>query len=89
MAEGATDALDALEPGQAGVFCRVSDADPEMLRYLAERGIRPGDSFEVVEKQPFGGPTFARFAERPRSTCSAGTWPARCGSSSRPSAAWT
>ncbi len=61
VAEAATDSLDALEPGQAGVFCRVSDADPEMLRYLAERGIRPGDSFEVVEKQPFGGPTFARF----------------------------
>ncbi len=59
--EAATDALDALAPGQAGVFCRVSDADPEMLRYLAERGIRPGDGFTVVDKQPFGGPTFARF----------------------------
>ncbi|MDQ3632639.1 MAG: metal-dependent transcriptional regulator [Actinomycetota bacterium] len=39
--EASTDALDALAPGQAGVFCRVSDADPEMLRYRAERGIRP------------------------------------------------
>ena len=56
-----TDALEALDPGQSGTFCRVSDADPEMLRYLAERGIRPGDSFTVLEKQPFGGPLFARF----------------------------
>ena len=29
-------------PARAGVFVRVSDSDPEMLRYLAERGIAPG-----------------------------------------------
>jgi len=63
--EASTTALDALSPGQSGVFCRVSDADPEMLRYLAERGIRPGDPFLVVDKQPFGGPTFARFGDTP------------------------
>jgi DtxR family transcriptional regulator, Mn-dependent transcriptional regulator len=40
---------------------RVSDSDPEMLRYLAHRGIAPGDSFEVVDRQPFGGPLFVRF----------------------------
>jgi DtxR family Mn-dependent transcriptional regulator len=40
---------------------RVSDSDPEMLRYLAERGIAPGDRFEIVDRQPFGGPLFARF----------------------------
>ena len=61
VTEGATERLDALEPGASGTFCRVSDADPEMLRYLDERGIRPGDPFTVVDKQPFGGPTFARF----------------------------
>jgi len=36
---------------------------PEMLRYLAERGIAPGDDFEVIDKQPFDGPTFARFGD--------------------------
>jgi DtxR family Mn-dependent transcriptional regulator len=41
----------------------VSDHDPEMLRYLAERGIAPGDSFEVVDRQPFGGPLFVRFGK--------------------------
>jgi DtxR family Mn-dependent transcriptional regulator len=40
---------------------RVSDSDPEMLRYLSQRGIAPGDDFEVVERQPFGGPLFVRF----------------------------
>jgi DtxR family transcriptional regulator, Mn-dependent transcriptional regulator len=56
--------LDSLEPGQCGRFTRISDHDPEMLRYLAERGIAPGDDFEVVDKQPFGGPLFVRFGGR-------------------------
>jgi DtxR family Mn-dependent transcriptional regulator len=34
-----------------------------MLRYLADRGIAPGDDFEVIEKQPFDGPIFARFGD--------------------------
>jgi len=59
--EPATQALDSLESGQRGTFVRVSDSDPEMLRYLAERGVSPGDRLEVVERQPFGGPVFARF----------------------------
>jgi len=61
MVEPDTVALDALETGARGTFVRVSDSDPEMLRYLAERGIAPGDRFEVVDRQPFGGPLFARF----------------------------
>jgi len=59
--ETPTEALHDLQPGASGVFVRVSDSDPEMLRYLAARGIKPGDDFEVVEKQPFDGPLFARF----------------------------
>jgi DtxR family Mn-dependent transcriptional regulator len=61
--ETPTEALHDLEPGASGVFVRVSDSDPEMLRYLAARGIKPGDDFEVVEKQPFDGPLFARFGD--------------------------
>jgi DtxR family Mn-dependent transcriptional regulator len=34
-----------------------------MLRFLADRGIKPGDRFEVLEKQPFGGPLFVRFGD--------------------------
>ena len=37
-------ALSALEPGATGTFVRISDSDPAMLRYLAERGIAPGDA---------------------------------------------
>lgn len=53
--------LQQLEPGAQGQLVRVSDADPEMLRYLAERGVAIGDHFEVVERQPFGGPLTVSF----------------------------
>lgn len=55
------DRLDATPVGSQGIFSRITDSQPEMLRWLAERGIKPGDAFEVVDRQPFGGPTFARF----------------------------
>ncbi len=53
--------LAACEPGATGVFARISDSDPQMLRYLTERQIAPGDRFEVIERQPFGGPLFVRI----------------------------
>jgi DtxR family transcriptional regulator, Mn-dependent transcriptional regulator len=59
--EVVSEPLNALEAGDRGRFVRVSDSDPEMLRYLSERGIAPGDEFEVVDRQPFGGPLFVRF----------------------------
>jgi DtxR family Mn-dependent transcriptional regulator len=61
--EGDTVSLQSLHAGARGTFTRVSDSDPEMLRFLAERGIAPGGEFEVVEKQPFGGPLFVRFGD--------------------------
>jgi len=59
--EHPTVSLASLSEGASGRFVQVSDADPAMLRYLRQRGIAPGDRFEVVEHQPFGGPLFARF----------------------------
>lgn len=56
--------LDELEPRQVGHFVRVSDSDPEMLRYLAEQGIGIGDRLEVTGRQPFGGPVFVRAHDR-------------------------
>ncbi|MEA2246207.1 MAG: DtxR family transcriptional regulator, Mn-dependent transcriptional regulator [Solirubrobacteraceae bacterium] len=61
--ERATVSMQSLDAGDHGVFVRISDADPEMLRYLGERGISPGDGFDVVEKHPFAGPLFVRFGE--------------------------
>jgi DtxR family Mn-dependent transcriptional regulator len=51
----------SLEAGATGVLSRVSDSEPEMLRYLAARGIAPGARFEVLERQPFDGPLFVSF----------------------------
>jgi DtxR family Mn-dependent transcriptional regulator len=62
--EPLTRAMESLSPGDSGVFVRVSDADPEMLRYLAGCGISPGDSFAVRARQPFGGPLFVAFGDR-------------------------
>jgi DtxR family Mn-dependent transcriptional regulator len=62
--EAQTKSLQSLDPGARGTFTRVSDSDPEMLRYLAERGIAPGDQLEVLERQPFGGPLFVRFGSQ-------------------------
>jgi DtxR family Mn-dependent transcriptional regulator len=53
-----TTALDELQAGALATFARVSDSDPRMLRYLDERGIRPGVALRVTDVQPFGGPVF-------------------------------
>jgi DtxR family Mn-dependent transcriptional regulator len=55
--------LERLKEGDGGVFVRVSDADPEMLRYLSTHGIAPGDRLYVRERQPFGGPLLVAFGE--------------------------
>jgi DtxR family transcriptional regulator, Mn-dependent transcriptional regulator len=57
--------LAELDTGACGVFVRVSDSDPDMLRYLAERGIAPGDRFEVIAREPFDGPLTVEFAGEP------------------------
>jgi DtxR family Mn-dependent transcriptional regulator len=61
--EGETRSLADLEAGDSGRFVRISDSDPAMLRYLDDRGVRLGDRFEVVERQPFGGPISVRFGD--------------------------
>jgi DtxR family Mn-dependent transcriptional regulator len=54
--------LYSLHEGEGGVFVRVSDADPEMLRYLSRQGISPGDRVTVTERQPFDGPLVVSFS---------------------------
>jgi DtxR family Mn-dependent transcriptional regulator len=61
--ESSTRPLSELEPGDRGIFVRVSDSDPAMLRYLSERGVGLGDRLEVLDRQPFGGPLTVRFGD--------------------------
>jgi DtxR family transcriptional regulator, Mn-dependent transcriptional regulator len=59
--EGHTRSLAEMDIGERGRFVRVSDTDPEMLRYLDGRGIALGDELEVVAREPFDGPLTVRF----------------------------
>jgi len=61
--EGQTEALSSLPDGAGGRFVRVSDSNPEMLRYLAARGIAIGERCRVIGRQPFDGPITVRFGE--------------------------
>jgi DtxR family Mn-dependent transcriptional regulator len=64
MAADRTMALDELDAGDVATFTRVSDSDPRMLRYLNDRGIRPGVVLRVRGVQPFGGPVFVDVGGR-------------------------
>ncbi|MDP9363238.1 MAG: metal-dependent transcriptional regulator [Chloroflexota bacterium] len=49
-----------LAPGEAGVVRRVSDRDPDRLRYLARLNLRPGATVRLLETLPFDGPLRVR-----------------------------
>jgi DtxR family Mn-dependent transcriptional regulator len=51
--------LTQLPQGQAGAICRVAD-DPDLLRYLAELGLKLGAKIEVTEVSPLDGPVHVR-----------------------------
>jgi DtxR family Mn-dependent transcriptional regulator len=62
--ERTTQSLAALEPGEHATIVRVSDSDPEMLRYLTSQDIAIGDHLQLIGRQPFDGPTEICIKER-------------------------
>ncbi len=50
-----------LAPGETATVVRVSDRDPEQLRYLGGLGLFPGVDVTVVEQLPFEGPIKIRI----------------------------
>ena len=56
VAADSTQPLADLDEGTSAKFERVSDSDPDMLRYLAERKIRPGAQLRILRRDPFDGP---------------------------------
>jgi DtxR family Mn-dependent transcriptional regulator len=48
--------LSELVPGQRAVVRRVSDENPDVLRYLRTLGLLPGVQVALRERAPFGGP---------------------------------
>jgi DtxR family transcriptional regulator, Mn-dependent transcriptional regulator len=51
------------EPGDMLVVLRVSDRSSEVLRYLAQIGMRLEVEVEILEKQPFNGPLTVRIGD--------------------------
>ncbi len=46
--------------GEIAELRMVGDRDPEMLRFLASLGLKPGVVFAVISRQPFRGPVTIR-----------------------------
>ena len=67
LAAGTASTLASVEPGARARILRVPDGDADLLRYLAELGLVPGETVAVVAAEPFGGPltVSAGAAERP------------------------
>jgi DtxR family Mn-dependent transcriptional regulator len=53
--------LARLHSGQSAKVISVSDKDPEMLRYLAAQGVRPGVRITLSEQLPFQGAYHVRI----------------------------
>ncbi len=54
IADGASCSLADLGPGDSAVVVRVPDADAEVLRYLTEIAIVPGERLELTRVEPGG-----------------------------------
>jgi DtxR family transcriptional regulator, Mn-dependent transcriptional regulator len=54
-------ALRLAPAGSRARITRVSDEDPELLRFLASHGMQPETAIEVLEHQRFEGPTMLRI----------------------------
>lgn len=58
--------LATLSPGARARVERVGDRNAERLRYLAELGIVPGATVQVIAREPFGGPIALRIDDTSR-----------------------
>lgn len=56
MPEIATEPLTDADVGEQLMLGRVTNQEPELLRYLETKGLIPGIELEVIEKAPFKGP---------------------------------
>lgn len=57
--------LDSFEAGEVGFVARVSDADPDLLRYLAAHQIGLDQRIEVLRRRPAVGSTTLRIGRAP------------------------
>jgi DtxR family transcriptional regulator, Mn-dependent transcriptional regulator len=55
--------LAELRPGDRGILRRVSDDDPEALRYLTRLKLIPGATIQLLERTPLDGPLRVRVGD--------------------------
>ncbi|MGY4540270.1 DtxR family Mn-dependent transcriptional regulator [Arthrobacter sp. UYNi723] len=58
--------LGELDPGHTGRITRISDENPDLLRYLSAEEIDLDDEVEVVGRKPFGGALVVRISNTGR-----------------------
>jgi DtxR family transcriptional regulator, Mn-dependent transcriptional regulator len=56
--------MSGLDAGHTGRITRISDENPDLLRYLATEEIELDADVEVVGRKPFGGPLVVRVGGR-------------------------
>lgn len=59
--------MSELDEGHTGRITRISDENPELLRYLAAEEIDLDSDVEVMRRKPFGGALVVRIASAGRS----------------------
>lgn len=57
--------LCSFDDGHSGRVIRISDENPELLRFLASEDVGIGSAITVLGRMPFGGPLLARVAKGP------------------------
>lgn len=57
------DALSAFNVGDAVTILRISDKDPDRLRYLAQFGLYPGVPVNITRKEPYAGIMWVQIGE--------------------------
>lgn len=60
--EEESEPLTNLELGEGGVVVKITEEEPDLLRYLATLGLRPGAFLEVMEKAPLNDPITIKVA---------------------------
>jgi DtxR family transcriptional regulator, Mn-dependent transcriptional regulator len=56
--------LTELQPGDRATVHGIPDGDGELLRYLTELRLVPGQTIELLREEPFGGPLTVRAGRR-------------------------
>lgn len=65
---GSRQTLADLRVGETARVARVPDSDPDLLHYLGELGLLPGNQVAVSRKDPFGGPLYVVVTDYARQT---------------------